>query len=107
MMFAVYRNVIWIIEQILSQSPHLQTELKINKLSFFTSTTFGRSNAHLGVRGTQFSYQHSAGNTCFGIIKLYSKDSTSMGNAGPFEYIEATVQKMSIQGMQQQTTQIL
>lgn len=62
---------------------------------------------HFTVKGSGTSYQYSAENTCFGIIKLDSKEFQGKRGAGHFEYTEATVQKMSIQGMQPPTTQVL
>lgn len=74
-----WRNALWIPAQVFKVNPIFFYRLdKKNKL--LPSTTLSTSNVtHFTVRGTESSYQHSTENTCFGIIKLRSKESTSRG----------------------------
>lgn len=78
-----WRNTLWILAPVFKVNPIVSYRLdKKNKLLPFA--TLSTSNVtHFTVRGSESSYQHSAENTCFGIIKLRSKESTSRGKEEP------------------------
>lgn len=73
-------DALWFLAQVFKVDPIFTYRLDKKKNKLLPSTTLSTSNVtHFSVRGTESSYQHSAENTCFGIIKLRSKESTSRG----------------------------